>query len=170
MDGEPAQVIRSDTAEAFVSNSGIKIPTHKEIERIIDELRSADKKIGDFTIVLQPPEREALPKMLPGGEGAAAAVAHLARKHKIQVEGTSVEAMEDHFMHAERLKTLWREAFLIQQRLDDTIKKSQAEAWTAAQKLCAELRKIADGNPRFAIEFAPVDEFFNGGGQAKGSI
>ena len=147
---------------------GIRIPTHKEIERIIDELRSVDKKLADFTLVLQPPEREALPKMLPGGEGAAAAVAHLARKHKIVAEGTSVEDMENAFMHAERLKTLFREVFLLQQRIDDTIKKEQAEAWTAAQKLCAELRKIADGNPRFAIEFTPVDEFFNGGGQSRG--
>ncbi len=153
-----------------METSAIKIPTHKEIERIIDELRSVDKKLGDFTIVLQPPERESLPKMLPGGEGAAAAVAHLARKHKIQADGASVETMEDNFMLAERLKTLYREAFLIQQRIDDSIKKSQAEAWTAAQKLCAELRKIAETNPRFATEFAPVDEFFNGGGQARGYI
>lgn len=151
-----------------METSAIKIPTQKEIERIIDELRSADKKLGDFTIVLQPPEREALPKMLPGGEGAAAAVAHLARKHKVQAEGTSVEMMEDNFMLAERLKTLYREAFFIQQRIDDSIKKSQAEAWTSAQKLCAELRKVAESNPRFATEFAPVDEFFNGGGQARG--
>lgn len=151
-----------------METSAIKIPTQKEIERIIDELRSADKKLGDFTIVLQPPEREALPKMLPGGEGAAAAVAHLARKHKVQAEGTSVEVMEDNFMLAERLKTLYREVFLIQQRIDDSIKKSQAEAWTSAQKLCAELRKVAESNPRFATEFAPVDEFFNGGGQARG--
>lgn len=148
----------------------IKIPTHKEIEKIIDELRSADKKLSDFTIVLQPPERAALPKMLAGGEGAAAAVAHLARKHKVQAEGTTVEAMEDHFMLAERLKTLYREVYLIQQRLDDTIKKEQAEAWMAAQKLCAELRKIAASNPRFATEFEPVDDFFNGGGQSRGAI
>ncbi len=153
-----------------MESSGIKIPSQKDIERIIDELRSVDKKLSDFTLVLQPPERESLPRMLPGGEGAAAAVAHLARKHKVQAEGTSVAVMEDNFMLAERLKTLYREAFLIQQRIDDSIKKSQAEAWTSAQKLCAELRKVAESNPRFATEFAPVDEFFNGGGQARGSI
>lgn len=148
----------------------IKIPTHKEIEKIIEELRSVDKKLTDFTTVLQPAEREALPRMLPGGEGAAAAVAHLSRKHKVQADGTSVEAMEDHFMLAERLKTLYREVYLLQQRLDDTIRKEQASAWTSAQKLCAELRKIAAENPRFATEFAPVDDFFNGGGQARGAI
>ncbi len=118
-----------------MESSGIRIPTHKEIERIIDELRSVDKKLHDFTLVLQPPERDALPKMLPGGEGAAAAVAHLSRKHKVAPEGTSVETMEDNFMLAERLKTLYREAFFIQQRIDDSIKKAQAEAWTSAQKL-----------------------------------
>ncbi len=148
----------------------IKIPTHKEIEKIIDELRSVDKKMSDFTVVLQPAERDALPRMLSGGEGAAAAVAHLARKHKVQAEGTSVEAMEDHFMLAERLKTLYREVYLLQKRLDDTILKEQAAAWTAAQKLCVELRAIAASNPRFATEFGPVDDFFNGGGQARGAI
>lgn len=152
------------------SNPTPRIPTHKEVEKIIEELRSVEKKLTDFTLVLQPAEREALPRMLPGGEGAAAAVAHLARKHKIVAEGTSVEAMEDAFMHAERLKTLYREAYLLQKRLDDSILKSQAEAWTAAQKLCAELRKIAAENPRFATEFEPVDAFFSGGGQARGAI
>ena len=147
-----------------------RIPTHKEVEKIIDELRSVEKKLTDFTLILQPPEREGLPRMLPGGEGAAAAVAHLARKHKVQAEGTSVEAMEDAFMLAERLKTLYREAYMIQSRLNDTILKSQAEAWTAAQKLCAELRKIAAENPRFATEFGPVDDFFSGGGQARGAL
>jgi hypothetical protein len=148
----------------------IKIPTHKEIEKIIEELRSVDKKLTDFTVVLQPAEREGLPRMLSGGEGAAAAVAHLARKHKVQAEGTSVEAMEDHFMLAERLKTLYREVFYLQSRLNDTILKEQAAAWTAAQKLCAELRTVAASNPRFATEFAPTDEFFNGGGQARGAL
>ena len=91
-------------------------------------------------------------------------------KHKVVAEGTSVEAMEDFFMHAERLKTLYREAYMIQSRINDTILKSQAEAWTAAQKLCAELRKIAAENPRFATEFGPVDDFFSGGGQARGAL
>jgi hypothetical protein len=149
------------------TNSTVKIPTPKELEKIIEELRSADKKLQEFTTVLQPPEREALPKMLPGGEGAAAAVAHLARKHKVVAEGASVERMEENFMLAERLKTIYREAFLVQQRIDDSIRKAQAEAWTSAQKLCAELRKIAEGNPRFKTEFAPVDDFFNGGGQSR---
>lgn len=152
------------------SNATPRIPTHKEVEKIIDELRSVEKKVTDFTLVLQPSERDSLPRMLPGGEGAAAAVAHLARKHKIVAEGTSVEAMEDAFMHAERMKTLYREVFLLQQRINDTILKDQAEAWTAAQRLCVELRKIAEGNPRFATEFEPVDDFFNGGGQARGAI
>lgn len=152
------------------SNTTIKIPSHKDVEKIIDEMRSVDKKISDFTIVLQPPEREALPKMAPGCEGAAAAVAHLARKHKVEAEGTSVQAMEDHFMLAERLKTLYREAYLIQNRINDTILKEQAEAWTALTKLAAELRKIAEKDPRFATEFAPVDEFVSGGGQARGSL
>jgi hypothetical protein len=152
------------------SNATPRIPTHKEVEKIIDEMRSVDKKLTDFTLVLQPPEREGLPRMLPGGEGAAAAVAHLARKHKVVAEGTSVEAMEDAFMHAERLKTLYREVYLLQKRIDDTILKKQADAWTAAQKLCAELRKIAASNPRFATEFEPVDDFFNGGGQSRGAL
>lgn len=152
------------------SNATPRIPTHKEVEKIIEELRSVEKKLSDFTLVLQPPERESLPRMLPGGEGAAAAVAHLSRKHKIVAEGTSVEAMEDAFMHAERLKTLYREVYLLQQRLNDTILKKQAEAWTSAQKQCAELRKIAEGNPRFATEFEPVDAFFSGGGQARGAL
>lgn len=163
--------IPEDAAEAFVdSNATPRIPTHKEVEKIIEELRSVEKKLTDFTLVLQPPERDGLPRMLPGGEGAAAAVAHLSRKHKVVAEGTSVEAMEDAFMHAERLKTLFREAYLIQKRIDDTILKAQAEAWTAAQKLCAELRKVAETNPRFATEFEPVDAFFSGGGQSRGAI
>jgi hypothetical protein len=152
------------------TSATIKIPTPKEIEKIIEELRSVEKKLTDFTTILQPPEREALPRMLPGGEGAAAAVAHLARKHKIQADGTSVEAMEDNFALAERLKTLYREAYMIQSRLNDTILKAQAEAWTSAQKLCAGLRKVAAENPRFATEFAPVDDFFSGGGQARGAL
>lgn len=153
------------------TSSTIKIPTSKELEKIIEELRSAEKKLTEFTTVLQPPEREALPKMLPGGEGAAAAVAYLARKHKIVTDdGASAELMEENFMLAERLKTVYREAYLIQKRIDDTILKAQAEAWTTAQKLCAELRKIAETNPRFKTEFAPVDEFFSGGGQSRGSL
>ncbi len=151
------------------TSATIKIPTHKEIEKIIEELRSVEKKLTDFTTILQPPEREALPRMLPGGEGAAAAVAHLARKHKIVADGASVETIEDNFMLAERLKTLYREAYLIQNRVNDSILKAQAEAWTSAQKLCAELRKIAAQNPRFATEFEPVDAFFSGGGQARGA-
>ncbi|MBK8257415.1 MAG: hypothetical protein IPK82_32700 [Polyangiaceae bacterium] len=147
-----------------------RIPTHKEVEKIIDEIRSVEKKLTDFTIVLQPSERDALPRMLPGGEGPAAAVAHLARKHKIVADGHSVDSMENAFMHAERLKTLYREAYYIQKRIEDTILKAQGDAWTAAQKLCEELRKIAAENPRFATEFQPVDDFFNGGGQSRGAL
>jgi len=169
--GERRHPFSNDAAEVLVETSAtIKIPTPKEIEKIIEELRSVEKKLSDFTTVLQPPEREGLPKMLAGGEGAAAAVAYLARKHKVVIEGSSVELMEENFALAERLKTVYREAYLIQRRIDDTILKSQAEAWTAAQKLCAELRKIAEGNPRFKTEFAPVDEFFSGGGQARGAL
>lgn len=161
----------TEAAEAFVDSSAtIKIPTPKEIEKIIEELRSVEKKLSDFTTVLQPHERDALPKMLPGGEGAAAAVAHLARKNKIVAEGTSVEMMEENFALAERLKTVYREAYLLQKRIDDTILKAQAAAWTSAQKLCEGLRTVAESNPRFKTEFAPVDDFFSGGGQSRGSL
>jgi hypothetical protein len=152
------------------TSATIKIPTQKEIEKIIEELRSVEKKISDFTIVLQPAEREALVSMAPGGEGAAAAVAHLSNKKKIAVDGTSIQAMEDHFMLAERMKTLYREVYLLQKRLDDTIRKSQSEAWTTLTRFAAELRKIAESDPRFAIEYEPVDAFVSGGGQAHGSI
>lgn len=165
-----AQPFLRSPAEVFVDTSAIKIPTPKEIEKIIEELRSVEKKLSDYTTVLQPHEREALPRMLAGGEGAAAAVAHLARKNKVVAEGTSVEVMEENFNLAERLKTVYREADLLQRRINDSILKAQAEAWTSAQKLCVELRKVAETNPRFKTEFAPVDEFFSGGGQSRGAL
>jgi hypothetical protein len=139
---------------------GSKIPSEKDIQKLIDDLKSIENRIAEYTITLTSDERQATTKMRIGGEEVVATVGHLATEHSLTLPEISVDGMNADLLLAKRLRPLATAATALAQRLDDTILQAQSECWWAATAYYSTLARISGANAKLQASLKPVVDFF----------
>lgn len=139
---------------------GSKVPTEKEIQKLVDDLKALQAKVEEYTISLTTEERSATTKMRTGGEGVVGTIGTLATDHKISLPEISVDAMNADLLLAQRLRPLAAAAGAFAQRLDDTILEAQSECWWAATAFYTTLARVSGANATMQAALKPVVDFF----------
>ncbi len=144
----------------MVDKVGTKVPSEKDIQKLVDDLKALQAKIEEYTITLTSEERQATSKMRIGGEGVVEAIGGLATEHKLSLPEISVDAMNADLLLAKRLRPLATAAAALAQRLDDTILQAQSECWWAATAFYSTLARLSGANADLQAAIKPVVDFF----------
>ena len=139
---------------------GTKVPSEKDVQKLVDDLKAIQAKIEEYTITLTSDERQTTTKMRIGGEGVVETIGSLAAEHKLSLPEISVEGMNADLLLAKRLRPLANAATGLAQRLDDTILQAQSEYWWAATAFYSTLARISGANANLQAALKPVVDFF----------
>jgi hypothetical protein len=146
---------------------GDTIPTEREVESLLEEIKSLTAKVTRYTTVLTSEQRLKTTKMRAGGEVIVATVGHLATEHGVTLPGISVEAMRRDLLLAQRLAPLATAVDGLASRLSDTLLEAQSECWWATTAFYTAMSRMVDIAPALGQALRPVVEFFAVGPRAK---
>lgn len=139
---------------------GNTIPSEKEIENLVAEVRAVEAKVEQFTILLSKEARAATTKPRKGGDSIVATLGDLADAHGVSLPKISTAAMKADLLLAQRLRPLAEAVSTLQQRLDDTVLEAQSECWWAATAFYTALSRMRDADPKLEAALRPIIDFF----------
>lgn len=148
---------------------GDTIPSEKEIEQLVAQIRTIEGKLEKYTVLLTLEQRKATTKMRSGGDRIVPQVGALATEHGVALPGVTVDGMQADLLLAQRLAPLSAAVGGLQQRLDDTILEAQSECWWAATALYSALARASGAIPKLQAALKPIVEFFAVGRRTKKS-
>lgn len=147
---------------------GSKIPSEKEIDELVAEIKAIEGKVEKYTVLLSKEERAATTKFRKGGEEVVSVVSGLADDHEVRLPKISTEGMRADLLLAQRIRPLCNAVSGLGQRLDDTYLEAQSECWWAATAFYTALARLSGAEPRVEAALRPVVEFFALGRRKKG--
>jgi hypothetical protein len=139
---------------------GSKVPTEKEVQKLIEDVKAIQAKIEEYTIALTSDDRAVTTKMRTGGESVVGTIGGLAKDHGLSLPEISVDAMNADLLLVQRLRPLSSALGALLQRVDDTILEAQSECWWAATAFYTTLARLSSANATLQAALKPVVDFF----------
>jgi hypothetical protein len=139
---------------------GDAIPSEKEIEQFVAQLRAIEAKLEKYTVLLTLEQRKGTTKMRSGGERVVGQVGALATEHGVALPGVSVEGMLADLTLAQRLAPLSDAIQSLQRRVDDTVLEAQSECWWAATALYTALARASGATAKLEAALNPSLKIF----------
>ena len=139
---------------------GGTIPSEKEIDALIADIKNVEDRVKKYTVVLTKSERGATTKFRRGGELIVGLLASLATEHGIALPKITTAGMTADLLLAQRLRPLANAVESLQQRVDDTVLEAQSECWWAATAFYTALNRMIDVDPKLESALKPIIDFF----------
>lgn len=139
---------------------GHRVPTEKEVEHLLANIRDAKTFASALGPVLSPSERARVTRPRLGNEPTADLILRLAQEHNVSSRVWSIDGARRDEAVFKAIQAATQEAFVLWKTLRDIHMQARGEHWDATLFYYGALSQIAESDADLALSLEPATEFF----------